>query len=103
MASDSCFTIASPSPVPPNRRVVEASACVNCVNSRGSTSAGIPMPESCTASCTNAVSPDPFEALRLDEYVAATGELECVAGEVEQDLPHAALVAQEARRRASGA
>ena len=41
--------IASPSPVPPNRRVVEVSACVNGSNSCASCSGAIPIPVSLTS------------------------------------------------------
>lgn len=43
------FEIVSPSPVPPNRRDIEPSACVNGWKSRASCSAVIPMPVSFTA------------------------------------------------------
>lgn len=50
---------ASPSPVPPNRRVTNASACVNGWNSRPACSRLIPMPvsdtdtaNSCRPACT---------------------------------------------------
>ena len=38
ISSDSLRVIASPRPVPPDRRVVERSACSNAVNSRGAAS-----------------------------------------------------------------
>ena len=44
--------IASPSPVPPYRRVVEASAWVNASKSRASCSVVMPMPVSVTAKVT---------------------------------------------------
>ena len=40
--------MASPSPVPPNRRLVEPSAWVNGSNSRARVSGAIPMPVSVT-------------------------------------------------------
>ena len=40
--------IDSPSPVPPKRRVVDPSACVNGVNKRSSAAGSMPMPVSCT-------------------------------------------------------
>ena len=44
--------MASPSPVPPNRRVVEPSAWVNGSNSRSRVSGAMPMPVSETAKVT---------------------------------------------------
>ena len=48
MSSANCRQIANPSPVPPNRRAVEESACTNLLNSRGWVSASMPIPESVT-------------------------------------------------------
>ena len=46
------FEIARPRPVPPKRRVVDASTWLNEVKSRSIRSGGIPMPVSRTASST---------------------------------------------------
>ena len=51
--STSWRTMDRPSPVPPKRRVVEASACVKGVNRRASTSGLMPMPVSRTTNCTS--------------------------------------------------
>ena len=50
--STSRLLIASPRPVPPNLRVVEASAWLNAWNRRAICSGVIPMPVSRTAKCT---------------------------------------------------
>ncbi len=49
MRSTSCLQIASPRPVPPKLRVVEASTWLNGLNRRPMRSAGMPMPVSRTA------------------------------------------------------
>ena len=46
ISSASRRLIARPSPVPPNRRLVEASTCVNDWNRRSMRSGGIPIPVS---------------------------------------------------------
>ena len=51
-----------PRPVPPNRRVVEESACANGWNSRARCSSLKPMPVSRTASVTR-VAPSPSGAV----------------------------------------
>ena len=48
ISSSSLEVIARPSPVPPNRRVIDESTCVKGVNSLDSLSPGIPSPESFT-------------------------------------------------------
>src|SRR2546426_38046 len=49
--------IARPSPVPPKRRVIDASACVNSWKIVPSCSSGMPIPVSRTRNCTAAPSP----------------------------------------------
>jgi hypothetical protein len=49
MSSVSCLQIASPSPVPPNLRVVELSAWLNRANSLERASSEMPMPVSRTS------------------------------------------------------
>ena len=49
ISSTSCFEMARPRPVPPKRRVVEASACVNASNREPALSGAMPMPVSRTA------------------------------------------------------
>ena len=46
-----------PSPVPPKRRVVLASACAKGVNTRLNCSAVMPMPVSCTCTCSHCSGP----------------------------------------------
>ena len=85
--------ITSPRPVPPYRRVVEASACANARNRLPMLSLLMPMPVSRTSkrnSCWVLVSP-----LRVTTTVtaAALGELERVADQVGQHLAQAHRIA----------
>ena len=48
ISSTNCCEIASPNPVPPKRRVVDASTCVKASSTVASLSAGIPIPVSST-------------------------------------------------------
>lgn len=50
ISSQSCRAMASPRPVPPCLRVIEASTCENDSKSRSRLSAGMPMPVSRTSS-----------------------------------------------------
>ena len=54
--------MARPRPVPPKRRVVDESACVNSVNSRAIVPSSIPMPESLTAMRSRGASPASIDA-----------------------------------------
>jgi len=54
--STRCREIARPNPVPPKRRVVEASAWVNEVNRRAAVASSMPMPLSITRSSTQTCS-----------------------------------------------
>ena len=79
ISSVSRRTIERPSPVPPNFRVVEESACANGWNRRARCSSLSPMPVSRTASVTR-VAPSPSGCVagtHLD--AAALGELQRVA------------------------
>ena len=59
-SSTSRLLIVSPSPVPPNRRVVELSACVNGEKSVSIWSSAIPIPVSITSICSFGSSPGLF-------------------------------------------
>jgi hypothetical protein len=81
--------MASPSPVPPKRRVVEGSACANDWNRFARASGEMPMPVSRT-SRTNLARGLTKPA---DDHLAALGELHRVADEVRQDLPEPQRIA----------
>ena len=92
------FEIASPSPVPPKRRVVEASTWLNEVNSWSIRSGGIPIPVSRTASSTR-YEPGPVSSASTSTTTSpALGELDRVREEVQEHLPQARLVARRSRR-----
>ena len=90
--------IVRPSPVPPNRRVVEPSAWLKASKIVACLSAGMPMPVSVTAKC----SIEPVAGARvfatLDQDVALLGELDGVADEVDEHLPEPHRVADDAGR-----
>ena len=101
ISSTSCSEIASPRPVPPNLRVVELSAWVKGSNRRPRMSAGMPMPVSATSKRDAARRRSPARAASTrDRDVAALGELDRVADEVDQDLAEARRVAAQPRGRA---
>ena len=93
--STSLAEIARPSPVPPNRRVVEPSACSNGSKIACSFSAGMPMPVSAIREAED----DPVNAGLLqrdsDDDLALLGELDGVADQVDQDLAQPAGVADQ--------
>ena len=82
--------------MPPNRRVVEPSACSNGSKIVSSFSAGMPIPVSATAKrrmtlLARRVSSRPTD----DDDLAALGELDGVADQVDQDLAQPAGVADQ--------
>ncbi len=77
--------MASPSPVPPKRCAVEASAWVNSSNSFACCSAVMPMPVSETAKLDAVAAIAHLARRKLD--LALLGELAGIAQQVEQDLP----------------
>ena len=83
--------IASPRPVPPYLRVVEASAWTKSWNSLPICSGVMPMPVSVTAIVTHS-RPASVARLARDGHRAALGELVGVAREIEQRLPDPRLV-----------
>ena len=109
--SDPCMSsarrrlIARPRPVPPYRREIEASAWLNDWNSRAIRSGGMPMPGvadiddegpsvAARARGRQAVARDgQFDLARF-------GELDGVGQQVDDDLPEAALVADDRARQA---
>ena len=97
MASTRPLAMERPRPVPPCRRVVEASAWTNGLNSCSSTGAGMPMPLSRTAKRMTA----PAVVLRLEDHVdvhlALVGELDGVAHQVGEYLAQTAGVAAQGR------
>ena len=88
--------MARPSPVPPNRRVVEASTWLNDVNSLSIRSGGMPMP----VSRTTELEPVGARPGRLsageDDDLARLGELDGVREQVQQHLAQARRVAEDA-------
>ena len=70
MASQRRLEIASPRPVPPYRRVVEASACENGWNSLGCAAAGMPMPVSVTSKRRTVAVPSRADRLTRTETLA---------------------------------
>ena len=77
--------MASPSPVPPKRCAVEASAWVNSSNSFACCSAVMPMPVSETAKLDQVAAVAHPARPQLD--LALLRELAGIAQEIEQDLP----------------
>ena len=106
--SASRLLIASPRPVPPNRREIEASAWLNDWNSRPIRSGGIPIPVSRTATsisqCRLSSRPGDRRVShgppgdRHDD-LARLGELDRIRQEVEDDLAQPAGIADERMRQ----
>ena len=102
--------MASPSPVPPYLRVVEASTWLKDWNSRSIRSGGMPMPVSRTAKCSDETIRDSWLPWRHAHVVTVTltttspvlGELDRVAQQVDQDLPQPRDVADDGRRDVGG-
>ena len=98
--------MASPSPVPPNCRVVEASAWLKDLNRRAIRSAGMPMPVSRTEkwSCQGPAPPWTGSGRRkrfdLDDDLAGGGEFDAVAEQVDEHLAQPGHVAEDLRRHA---
>ena len=90
----------SPKPVPPNRRVVEASTCVNAVNRASTRLAGIPMPVSRISQRISDAAIVFLRNLALDRHFAFLREFDGVAAEVQQDLAQAARIAADQIREA---
>ena len=96
ISSTSCDEIVRPRPVPPYCRVVEPSACSNGSKIGPLLLGGMPMP----VSRDGEVQADlvrrsrPF-TLDVDHDLAALGELDRVADQVDEDLPQPARVADE--------
>ena len=57
MRSISCFDMDNPKPVPPNSRVIDASAWLNRSKIRANCSGAMPIPSSTTSTCSKASSP----------------------------------------------
>ena len=74
--------------MPPKRRVVELSACMNGSNSRARVASLIPMPLSVTVIFTERLPSASNRLSSADADEAAVGELDGVADQIEQDLAH---------------
>ena len=85
--------IASPSPVPPKRRVVEPSSCTKASKIAAWFSGRMPVPVSTTSMTSDHVRLGRIHAARAHQHVAAGGELERVRHQVHEDLADAQLVA----------
>jgi hypothetical protein len=94
ISSTSCLLIVVPRPVPPKRRVIEASAWVNGSKIACRRSGAMPMPVSFTSKVQ-------LLALQLGAQgdAAFFGELDGVVEQVGQHLAHAQLVAAQAGRQ----
>ena len=90
----------SPRPVPPNRRLMEVSACVNGWKSFSIVEGSIPMPVSWTSNSRFARSVLGARARNPHVDLAALGELDRVGHEIEQDLFQASAVAEHRGRKA---
>ena len=95
ISSTSLAEIVRPSPVPPNRRVVEPSACSNGWKIVSSFSAGMPMPVSATEKRRTTLSSPSSSRSTDDDDFASLGELDGVADQVDQDLAQPAGVADQ--------
>ena len=98
--------IDSPRPVPPKRREVEPSACVNASKMSACLSAGMPIPVSRTEARTRTVpGGSPGTRRRLFDvhaHAAFGGELDGVAHQIHQHLAEAARIAHQHRRQGAG-
>ena len=95
ISSASSRQIDRPRPVPPKRRVVESSACVNGVNRRACIAGSMPGPLSLTSKRSRVAAQRLARSMRTR---ALLGELERVAEEVGQDLAQPRRVAAHAPR-----
>ena len=91
ISSASSLEMARPRPVPPNRRVIELSACWKRPSTRGLSAGWKPTPVSETSKRAQ----PGRRLLDLQRDRAALGELDRVAEQVGQHLAHAHLVAQD--------
>ena len=88
--------MASPRPVPPNRRVVELSAWVKASKIDRCLSAGIPSPVSVTQKFRPTWSSPHWLGRDLDDHLAVLGELDRIAHQVDDHLAQADRVADHA-------
>ena len=97
-----CLLIASPRPDPPNRRVIELSACTKASNSVPSFSGAMPMPVSPTVHSIDGRHRAALDAAHADGDLAGVGELHRVGDQVVQHLADAPGVARAAPAAAPG-
>ena len=99
ISSTSWALIVSPRPVPPNLRLVDASACAKAPKICHCWSGAMPMPESRTVKCSAHLAVDGAVAPATSTSISPRlGELDRVADEVEDHLPQPAGVADQRRR-----
>ena len=94
--STSCVEMVRPRPVPPYRRVVDASACTNAPKISHCFSSGMPMPVSRTVKRRRTSSVPRSSTDDVDADFAFVRELDRVAHEIEDDLSKPPGVAEEA-------
>ena len=105
MRSTSREAMASPRPLPPKRRVIEASACSKTSKMAFCFSTGMPIPVSRTAKCKSTSPSDDSFAPDVQLHFPAFRELDGIAHEVDHDLAQPIAIAadqQAARRDGSG-
>lgn len=102
MSSTRFLQITRPKPLPPNLRVVDASACVKRWNNCGRAWAAMPTPVSRTCTCNQmrGSSARPVDALAAQRYVALVGELDRVSQQIRHNLPKPRRVTPDVRARA---
>ena len=101
ISATSRAAMASPSPVPPWRRVVELSACSNISKITGRFSSGMPIPVSLTAKCKSDVCRRTVRR-DLQAHFSLLGELDGVADQIDHDLAEAVVIADDGAARRDG-
>ena len=90
--------IVRPSPVPPNRRVVDPSAWLNASKIVACLSAGMPMPGVAHREVQHRAVVGARVLAQLDQHVPVRGELDRVADQIGEHLPQPHRIADDAGR-----
>ena len=93
--STSFLLMLSPSPVPPNRRAIDASACSNGANNLPFASSLTPMPVSRTSMRRRAPPSSASGPCHGDRDAPPLGEFDGVGDEIEEDLTQPRRIAAE--------
>ena len=101
ISSASSLTIARPRPLPPWRRVLDASTWVNASNTESNWSSAMPMPVSRTSKRSRTPCVGRAEDDHLEDDAAALGELDRVVEQVDEHLAQAHRVALDAAAAAA--